>query len=69
MRSNNFGKLRVQARQIDDGIEKLNTTWKLPHVLIGRFAECTAESDFYTEAMWNVIKSTQVCIIKIILSL
>lgn len=59
MRSNNFGKLRVQARQIDDGIEKLNTTWKLPHVLIGRFAECTAESDFYTEAMWNVIKSTQ----------
>lgn len=62
MSTNNFEKLIIQARYLDDGIEKLVATWKLPHVLIGRFAECTTETNSYVEAVWNNIKNKQVCI-------
>ncbi|KAF3426329.1 hypothetical protein E2986_06860 [Frieseomelitta varia] len=59
MCSNNFEKLIIQARYLDDGIEKLITTWKLPHVLVGRFTECTAETNCYIDAVWNIIKNTE----------
>ena len=64
MYSNNFEKLIIQARQLDDGIEKLITTWKLPHVLIGCFGECTEETINYIKSVWNIIKNTQVSNIK-----
>ncbi|KAK1121479.1 hypothetical protein K0M31_010282 [Melipona bicolor] len=59
MCSNNFEKLIIQARYLDDGIEKLITTWKLPHVLVGRFMESTAETNCYIDAVWNIIKNTE----------
>lgn len=60
MYSNYFEKLKSQARYLDDGIEKLNETWKLPSVLVGRFGECTEETESHVEAIWNTIKNTQV---------
>ncbi|KOX77610.1 hypothetical protein WN51_09275 [Melipona quadrifasciata] len=59
MCSNNFEKLIIQARYLDNGIEKLITTWKLPHVLVGRFMESTAETNSYVDAVWNIIKNTE----------
>ncbi|XP_076763848.1 uncharacterized protein LOC143431178 [Xylocopa sonorina] len=59
MSSNYFEKLRVRVRELDDGIAKLITTWNLQHVLIGRFEECTAETNSYVEAVWKTIKDTQ----------
>ncbi|CAL7935860.1 unnamed protein product [Xylocopa violacea] len=59
MSSNYFEKLRIRVREIDDGIAKLITTWNLQHVLIGRFEECTAETNSYVEAVWKTIKDTQ----------
>ncbi|XP_076243522.1 uncharacterized protein LOC143184863 [Calliopsis andreniformis] len=60
MYSNYLEKLRLQARYLDNGIEKLNETWKLPSVLVGRFGECTEETKSHIEAVWNTIKNTQV---------
>ncbi|KOC70436.1 hypothetical protein WH47_00581 [Habropoda laboriosa] len=59
MCSNYFEKLIIQARQFDNDIEKLSDTWKLPIALIGRFAECTEETNSHIEAIWSVIKNTQ----------
>ncbi|XP_076630286.1 uncharacterized protein LOC143346243 isoform X2 [Colletes latitarsis] len=43
MCSNYFENLILQARQLDDGIEKLSEIWKLPHVMVGRFTGSTEE--------------------------
>ncbi|XP_043256234.1 uncharacterized protein LOC122399544 isoform X2 [Colletes gigas] len=59
MCSNYFEKLVVQARQLDDGIEKLSETWKLPHVLVGRFTGSTEEANSHIEALWNDIRKTE----------
>ncbi|CAK9804166.1 hypothetical protein ANTPLA_LOCUS3973 [Anthophora plagiata] len=67
MYSNHFEKLIIQARQLDNGIEKLSNVWKLPHLLIGGFAECTEETNSHVEAVWNVVNNTK-CGIKEILS-
>ncbi|XP_054011219.1 uncharacterized protein LOC128893886 [Hylaeus anthracinus] len=66
MCSNYFEKITFQARQLDDGIEKLTETWRRPQVIIGRFAECTEETNSHIEAVWNIIKNTQGGIQKIL---
>ncbi|XP_003702363.1 uncharacterized protein LOC100880375 [Megachile rotundata] len=59
MSSNYFEKIKLQARQLDDGVEKLIKTWKLPQILIGGFGECTEETDVHIGAVWNTIRNTQ----------
>ncbi|XP_076675497.1 uncharacterized protein LOC143372810 isoform X2 [Andrena cerasifolii] len=44
MCSNYFEKHMRLARDLDDGIDKLNRTWKMPQVLIGCSGECTEET-------------------------
>ncbi|KZC14685.1 hypothetical protein WN55_07351 [Dufourea novaeangliae] len=56
---NYFQKLMLQTRQIDKGIESLVEIWNRPHVFIGRFAECSEETNFHIEAIWNNIKNAQ----------
>ncbi|XP_029032986.1 uncharacterized protein LOC114871360 isoform X2 [Osmia bicornis bicornis] len=60
MSSNYFEKLKLQARQLDDNIEKLSTAWKLPQRFIGGYAKPTEETNGHIEALWNTIKNAQV---------
>ncbi|XP_011636936.2 uncharacterized protein LOC105427076 [Pogonomyrmex barbatus] len=55
--SNYFNRLRYKAREIDEGIERLAETWK-SHLLIGGYAERTAETDAHLEKLWESIRST-----------
>ncbi|XP_071637334.1 uncharacterized protein [Temnothorax longispinosus] len=56
--SNYFDRLRCKTREIDGGIERLAETWKTPHLLIGGYAERTAETNACLEELWESIRST-----------
>ncbi|XP_011162208.2 uncharacterized protein LOC105197499 isoform X2 [Solenopsis invicta] len=59
---NYFDRLRRKTREIDEGIERLTetwrTTWRTPHLLVGGYAERTAETNACLEEMWEIIRST-----------
>ncbi|XP_012527818.1 uncharacterized protein LOC105831903 [Monomorium pharaonis] len=55
---NYFDRLRRKAGEIDEGVERLAETWKIPHLLVGGYAERTAETDAYLEEMWETVRST-----------
>ena len=59
MCSNYFDKQIRLARDLDDGIDKLNRTWKMPQVLIGCSGECTEETKSHIEIVRNTIQSTK----------
>ncbi|KYQ59611.1 Ribonuclease P protein subunit p21 [Trachymyrmex zeteki] len=63
--SNYFGRLRGKTRNIDEGIEKLSETWKTPQLLIGGYAERTAETNVYLEGLWESIRNISVAIEKL----
>lgn len=57
---NYFDRLRRKTREIDEGIERLTETWRTPHLLVGGYAERTAETNACLEEMWEIIRSTGV---------
>ena len=59
MCSNYFEKHIRLARDLDDGIDKLNRTWKMPQLLIGHSGECTEETKSQIEIVRNTIQSTK----------
>ena len=59
MCSNYFEKHINLARDLDDGIDKLNRTWKMPQLLIGHSGECTEEIKSHIEILRNTIQSTK----------
>ncbi|XP_018368003.1 PREDICTED: uncharacterized protein LOC108764329 isoform X1 [Trachymyrmex cornetzi] len=56
--SNYFDRLRSKTRNIDEGIERLSKTWKTPQLLIGGYAERTAETSVYLEGLRETIRNT-----------
>jgi len=58
--SNYFDKLRLKAREIDEGTNKLAETWKIPHLLVGGYAERTAETDACLNEIWKSLQDTKV---------
>lgn len=62
-RSNYFDRLRRKTREIDEGIERLSETWRTPHLLIGGYAERTAETNACLEELWESIRSSGVSIL------
>ncbi|GAB1859215.1 hypothetical protein CAJAP_00223 [Camponotus japonicus] len=57
--SNYFDKLRLKAREIDEGTNKLAETWKIPHLLVGGYAERTAETDACLNEIWKSLQDTK----------
>lgn len=55
-----FGELRHKAREIDEGIDKLAETWKMPHLLVGGYAERTVETDACLDELWKSFQDTSV---------
>ncbi|KMQ82766.1 hypothetical protein RF55_21935 [Lasius niger] len=53
-----FGELRHKAREIDEGIDKLAETWKMPHLLVGGYAERTVETDACLDELWKSFQDT-----------
>lgn len=58
--SNYFDKLRCKARKIDEGTSKLAEIWKIPHLLVGGYAERTAETDACLNKIWEPLQDTKV---------
>jgi len=48
------------VRVVLELFRQLTETWKTPHLLIGGYAERTAETNACLEEMWNSIRSTDV---------
>ncbi|XP_029677256.1 uncharacterized protein LOC115244034 isoform X2 [Formica exsecta] len=56
--SNYFGELRHKAHEIDEGTDKLAETWKIPHLLVGGYAERTAQTNACLDEMWESLRDT-----------
>ncbi|KAG7211860.1 hypothetical protein KM043_011081 [Ampulex compressa] len=54
-----FEKIVSQARQIDEGIDKLTEAWKLPNIFMRRYGECTEEKQACADSILNSIRTTQ----------
>ncbi|EFN67490.1 hypothetical protein EAG_02877 [Camponotus floridanus] len=57
--SNYFDKLRLKAREIDKGTNKLAETWKIPHLLVGGYAERTTETNACLNEIWKSLQDTK----------
>lgn len=58
--SNYFAELRRKAHEIDESTEKLSETWKIPHLLIGGYAERTAQTNACLDEIWESLRDTSV---------
>ncbi|XP_050463874.1 uncharacterized protein LOC126857968 [Cataglyphis hispanica] len=56
--SNYFADLRRKAHEIDESTEKLSETWKIPHLLIGGYAERTPQTNACLDEIWESLRDT-----------